>query len=84
MSSLRSHVDFAKESAGVVKEHKPVTGTEFEYYQDFWDFCFYACPSRGLALEPHSFCAGSCEHRRRLGIPPHGLNYDGKIRGKIE
>ena len=67
-----------------LKAKYPMHVCMFECYEDFWDFCFYACPSKNLAFEPHSFCAGSCEHRKRLGIPPHGLSYQGKMRGKIK
>ena len=77
---VRTSVAEVDARARVLKEeHKPVAKTEFEYYEDFWDFCFYECPTKGLALEPHSFCAGSCEHRKRLGIPPHGRRARGRI-----
>ncbi len=48
---VRTSVAEVDTRARVLKEeHKPVTKTEFEYYEDFWDFCFYECPIKGLAL----------------------------------
>lgn len=47
------------------------------FYEDFWDFCSRQC--RGFRVG----CARSCELRKRLGIPPHGKSYFGKLKGEI-
>ena len=49
----------------------------FDSYEVFWGFCFFQC--RGFKVD----CARSCVFRKRLGIPPFGKSYLGRLEGMI-
>ncbi len=46
-------------------------------YEEFWFFCFHTCPKVRVG------CANSCKFREKLGIPPFGNSYAGKLEGRI-
>jgi len=49
----------------------------FNTYQEFWNYCLAICPNRKTG------CAETCEHRKKLKIPPHGKFYHRKFEGVI-
>ena len=50
----------------------------FKTYEEFWRYCFGQCRNFKLG------CAVDCELRKRLGIPPHGKSYEGKLKGEVQ
>lgn len=51
---------------------------KFTSYEEFWRFCHGQCP------DFREGCASDCELRKRLGIPPFGKSYLGKLKGEIQ
>ena len=49
----------------------------FGTYEEFWRFCFGQCRDFKVG------CAVNCPTRKKLGIPPFGKSYLGKMKGEI-
>ena len=61
-----------------MKEKVLAVRVRFETYEDFWSFCFHKCSEFRVG------CAKSCLIRKRLGIPPFGKSYLGKLSGPVK